>query len=270
MRNDWRKALETKCFAGWPNETPAVAVREVASAENGGARLTAYEFDSQPHVRLRFYVLQPAGKAAADAVVLNVADPQAWQELLASLHGRFADVLAGEPLPEALAGAKPLEMAPKGVVLAFFAPRGVGASAWGGDEKKQTQIRRRFMLLGQTLDGMRVWDVRRAMQAVRSLDTLKDAKLLLSGSRQAGVLALYASLFEPAPADLRLDSPPANHRDGPVFLNVSRYLHLRQAAAMAAERAPLTIRCDAPAKWTYPVAVGKKLGWDAGVLVIRQ
>ena len=38
-------------------------------------------------------------------------------------------------------------------VMVYVAPRGVGRTAWNADEKKQTQIRRRFMLLGQTLDG---------------------------------------------------------------------------------------------------------------------
>ena len=61
MRHAWRTAVEKKCFAGWPGDLPAVAAREIASAEHNGARLTAYEFDSQPHVRLRFYLLQPVG-----------------------------------------------------------------------------------------------------------------------------------------------------------------------------------------------------------------
>ncbi len=263
MRDAWRVALEKKCFAGWPADLPTVAARKIASAERDGARLTAYEFDSQPNVRLRLYLLQPAGQKGGDAVALNVADEQDWQEVLAGLRGRFADVLAGEPLPETAADVKPIEIGPKGPAMAFFAPRGIGASAWGGDKKKQTQIRRRFMLLGQTLDGMRVWDVRRAMQAVRSLDASKDANLSASGAGQAGVLALYASLFEPALAGIRLDNPPANHRDGPIFLNVSRYLHLPQTVAMAAERAPIIVKTDAPEIWAYPIAVGKMLGWDA-------
>jgi cephalosporin-C deacetylase-like acetyl esterase len=270
MRDAWRTALVEKCFAGWPGELPAVEVREIASAERGGARLTAYEFESQPHVRLRFYLLRPAGRQHAGAVVLKVADEQAWREVLAGLRGDFAEVLEGEPLPEAAGDAKPLEIGPDAPATVFFAPRGIGASAWGGDKVKQTQIRRRFMLLGQTLDGMRVWDVRRAIQAVRALDACKDAQLSAQGERQAGVLAVYASLFEPALAGLRLDDPPANHRDGPIFLNVSRFLHLPQTVAMAAERTPVAIAAQALEAWVYPLAVGEKLGWDADRVTIAQ
>src|SRR5688572_32237130 len=47
-------------------------------------------------------------------------------------------------------------------VVAFVAPRGIGPTAWDADERKQTHIRRRFLLLGQTLDGMRVWEDRKS------------------------------------------------------------------------------------------------------------
>ena len=57
-----------------------------------------------------------------------------------------------------------------GGLFAYVCPRGIGPAAWTGDEKKQTQIRRRFMLLGQTLDGMRVWDIRRTIQALGQID----------------------------------------------------------------------------------------------------
>src|SRR6185436_17699381 len=65
-------------------------------------------------------------------------------------------------------------------VLAYVAPRGVGLTAWSGDEKRQTQIRRRFMLLGQTLDGMRVWDIRRAVQVVHFVREADTAKVELT------------------------------------------------------------------------------------------
>ena len=60
----------------------------------------------------------------------------------------------------------PGAVVPPELSLAWFAPRGVGLTAWTGDEKRQTKIRRRFQLLGQTLDGMRVWDIRRAIQTI--------------------------------------------------------------------------------------------------------
>ena len=38
-----------------------------------------------------------------------------------------------------------------------------GPTAWDQTSFQQTQHRRRFFLLGQTLEGMQVWDTRRAV-----------------------------------------------------------------------------------------------------------
>ena len=46
-------------------------------------------------------------------------------------------------------------------VYVMFMPRGYGLASLTDDERYITQVRRRFMLLGQTLAGMQVWDVRR-------------------------------------------------------------------------------------------------------------
>ena len=105
--------------------------------------------------------------------------------------------------------------------MAFVAPRGIGPTAWNPDERKQTQIRRRFMLLGQTRDGMRVWDVARAAAAVREVAGMKDVPLAIRGQRQMAGVALYASLFTPKVAQLDLYCLPKSHREGPIFLNVS-------------------------------------------------
>ena len=78
-------------------------------------------------------------------------------------------------------------------------PRAASADTqWTSDPTEQTHIRRRFMLLGQTLDGMRVWDIRRAVQAVRAIDGLGSVPLtLIGGAAKWPGIALYAALFEP-------------------------------------------------------------------------
>jgi hypothetical protein len=118
-------------------------------------------------------------------------------------------------------------------VLAFVAPRGIGLTAWTADPKERIQIRRRFMLLGQTLAGMRVWDIRRAVQALRQIKATRAAPLALRASHRMAVNALYASLFEPGVARLDLFGLPASQRDGPDYLNVSRILDLPMALKMA-------------------------------------
>jgi hypothetical protein len=84
----------------------------------------------------------------------------------------------------------------------------------------------------------------------------------------AGV-TLYASLFEPDITRLDLHSPPHNHRDGPTLLNISRYLDLPQAVALAAENSRVVIYQDDEQGWEWPLTASEKLGWDKKRLQLR-
>jgi len=187
-------------------------------------RLTAYDFTSQEHVRLRMYFVSAAGLRKPERVVLNIAgqasrlsrpapkardgmnDPSKTEaispfgdrrdacptltEWLSTMRHAFAAELAEElkltglepradPTAEGGRSFIALEawLQTNRVVLACVAPRGFGLTAWSPNERKQVQIRRRFMLLGQTVDGMRVWDIRRALQAVGSMPEWGNAPL---------------------------------------------------------------------------------------------
>ena len=247
------KALGEKSFGGWPTQEQAgpLNIRKVFSAERNGISLSAFDFTSQPHVRLRLYLAHRPGVKRPEEVVLNVPDEQQWSQWLAGMRIGFADELEDETLPSTgQLTVDPNEDAfnqfrqilkDSNSALAFAAPRGIGLTAWNPDERKQTQIRRRFMLLGQTLDGMRVWDVRRAIQALRQMEMLNSVPLTLKGQRQMAGIVLYASLFEPDIAGLDLWHLPNSHRDGPIFLNLLRYMDIPQAVVIAAERTQVRI-----------------------------
>ncbi len=109
---------------------------------------------------------------------------------------------------------------------------------------------------------MRVLDVRRAMQTLRTAGDMKDTPLWLQSDGAMAGVALYASLFEPAVTRLDLHDLPKSHRDGPFLLNVRRYLDLPQAVAMAAERSKVVIYQPDDKGWEYPSEVAEKLGWE--------
>jgi hypothetical protein len=106
--------------------------------------------------------------------------------------------------------------------LAWFAPRGVGLTAWSGDEKRETKIRRRFQLLGQTRDGMRVWDIRRAIQAIHFIREGDAARVELLARGPMAVNALYATVFEPNVRLLETRAMPKSLVAGPDYLNALR------------------------------------------------
>lgn len=278
LRNRTMAALREKSFRGWPAEAPAVGAKEVFSADRNGLHLAAYDFNSQEHVPLRLYVAHRTGLEKPDLVVLNVLDGKGWSEWLAGMRPTFEAYLekdlAGVPATLPAADEKAhMELSSmlrqSRWAMAYVAPRGIGLTAWSQDPKKQVQNRRRFMLLGQTLDGMRVWDLRRAMQVTRSLPALKETPLWLQGERDMGVLALYASLFEPNVARLDLWNLPASHQTSTDFLNVLRFTDLPQALALAAERTRVRLYQPEKGAADYATAVAQALRWDAKQVEVR-
>jgi dienelactone hydrolase len=267
LRDGWMKALREKVFRGWPTEREAgpLDVDQVFTAEKDGIRLTAYDFNSQPNVRLRLFLVCPAELADPQGVTLTVLDESAWTQWLSGMRVRFADRLGAYSLPEADPdGFEALQgmLKDERGLFAYLCPRGLGAAAWTGDEKKQTQIRRRFMLLGQTLDGMRVWDIHRTLQALGQVPEIRGvAPAILAWGDMAGV-ALYASLFDPQITRLHLMDLPATHRDGPIFLNVLRCLDVPQAVALAAERTSVVFSGRNKSVPQFAASVAENLGWD--------
>ncbi len=264
MRDGWKSALLAKSFRGWPREPPDLEIEPVFAVQREGVHFAAVDFTSQRAIRLRLFLVHRADVDAPDAVVLDVLDDQGWVDFLTTMSAVFGDELQDETLPPADADA--FAKLRKGLsafdgALAYVAPRGIGPTAWDQSTKKQTQHRRRFYLLGQTLDGMRIWDVRRAIQTLRCLPTTQDVSLTLRGSGIAAGLATYAAIFEPNIAELDLVNPPATHRNGPYLLNVRRIFDMPQAVALAAENSRVVVRAGDADGWEYPQAVARQLGW---------
>ncbi|HUG69227.1 MAG TPA: prolyl oligopeptidase family serine peptidase [Pirellulaceae bacterium] len=273
QRDQGRAILQEKSFAGWPQENQFGDSRDVFNVVNDGIRFRAIDFTSQEAVELRLYLVERADLQKRDLVVLNVLDARSWAEFLAEMRVAFEKQLDGETPPKAdedsFQQTKQMLNA-SAWTMAYVAPRGIGPTAWDQSERKQTQHQRRFYLLGQSLDGMRVWDVRRAAQTLRAVEGFADVPLWLQSQRQMAGVTLYASLFEPEITRLDLHELPASHREGPFFLNVTRYLDMPQAVAMAAERSRVALYSDTPESWEHAKQAGQLLGWDAKQLKIRK
>lgn len=263
-RHGWRQAMVSRIFRGWPHKPAPVEVNELFTVRRRGLRLSAYEFASQPEIRLRLYLVGSAQAGDAETAVLHVLDEAGWRALLGALRPGFEAELRGESIApaneEAFARQQQMYRDVRWMT-AYVAPRGIGPTAWTADPRKQTHIRRRFMLLGQTLDGMRVWDIRRAAQALGSIESTTDARVVLRGEGRLGALAMYASLFEDNIAKLDLYQIPRTHHEGPILLNVRRFLTMPQAMAMAAERIPVAIHQSEPGGWEFATLAAKNLGW---------
>jgi dienelactone hydrolase len=148
--------------------------------------------------------------------------------------------------------------------------RSIGKGTNAVDLRKQTQLRRRFMLLGETIDSVRVWEIVRSVEAVRASSEFGKLPIRLEAEGDMAVNALYASLFAPVD-ELVLTNLPKSHQDGgPDYLNVLRILDIPQAVAMASERGRVELRGAKEADWSYPLQTAKTLGWEKNLRVVAE
>src|SRR5437899_1897758 len=182
QRRLWMDALHEKVFHGWPEHPPDLQSRLAADVHSNGLRLRAFDFVSEPEIDLRLWLLTADTVDKPTATILTALDESAWQEWLTELGPAFKDAFPGEPMPPLEAARfnqnkKTLEF--HHWVFAMLAPRGIGPTripplpANPKAHNESTDILRRFSLIGQTLDGQRVWDVRRTLAVLRTLPELK-------------------------------------------------------------------------------------------------
>jgi len=272
----WRDALMRKSFRGWPARPTGLDLEQGPTATSGEVAVSTYWFTSQKGIRLPLVLLHRKGldSRSLDLVVLNAVDDGGWNSLLSSLAGggiALKDLEGiGTPEPDKAAFAETEKMFKTFKWgMAYVAPRGIGPTAWGQAQRRQTQVRRRFMLLGQTLDGMRTFDMVRGAAALRLVDGLGEVPLWMQGEKTMAGITVYASLFVPNVSRIDLHQLPASHRDGPIYLNVLRFLDMPQAVAMAAERAQVRIYETRSGGWRFPQQVAAALKWDKKRLVVR-
>jgi len=265
---EWRAALRDKVFRGWATRAPALDEKLAADVTHNGLRLRAFDFVSEENIPLRLWLLTAEHVEKPSLVVLTAVDEAGWKDWAADLGPAFKDALQLSETPklnEAKFTQNLKALSANHWAFATIAPRGIGPTRWSASgTPEEDHILRRFALLGQTLDGQRVWDVRRGLALLRTVPDLKEAPLWLQGKGEMAGIVLYASLFEPDVARLDLWHPPASHKQGPTFLNVRRFFDMPQAMALAfPHQIRVYVKDDADAKvWSWPLGLQKSLGQE--------
>ncbi|MBL6765824.1 MAG: prolyl oligopeptidase family serine peptidase [Verrucomicrobiae bacterium] len=227
-------ALHEKVFRGWPETPEPLDVRVIARAESEGLECVAVEFTTQSPLRLRAYVARPLN-ARPKALHLEVIREDQWPGQLAIARAGFASAFEEE---FQAAGIDPGDPVPAKLQQTFrrwagyirdrqsayvtLAVRGVGNTALKDDDRHRIQTRRRFQLLGQTLAGMRVYDVVRSVSALRTRNELKNLPLHLWAGGEMANIALLAALNLDGVEELHLSDLALDDRLTPDFLNLSR------------------------------------------------
>ena len=278
QREEWLRSLRERTFGGWPEVVDEVEPQRTLEVVRQGVRLEAYAFQSQPGVELTLFVARRSRLKQPRELEFNVLGEQEWAQWMRAMGPVFGEDLKGLPGLEAVgtaaettaeSGPEPgwfnrlrERLSGESRAVAWLAPRGIGPTAWTQAEREVVQIRRRFMLLGQTLDGMRVWDIRRGLAVLREVRAFQESAIQLRGEGAMGVNLLLAGVFEPGWERLELVGIPPTFRDGPDYLNILRFIEMPQAVAMAAEHGRVRLVGAGAGDWGFVSAVGAALDWE--------
>jgi dienelactone hydrolase len=228
--------MHRKVFGALPAELHNLRLEPVTPARTSG-RFAEMKLASDETVLVRALLRGPAKKAAKNPAVLYVASD--------GEDAAYIDQLfRGIDVPDSF------------VRMAVF-PRGVGEVPWDKTFWKATL--RNAMQVGETVDSMRLTDVRAAIEALQARDDVDPARVAVVGKGISGALGLYAAIFNARVAHAVLIDPPGTHAEGPIFLNVLRYTDLPEAAALFAPRR-LTFYGHTPPAFEYTKHVWQLYG----------
>lgn len=254
--DQWLADLHRLSFAGWPTEAPASPPQHRQQSV-GDIRVDAWRLQPQQHVTTGLLAVT---RGTARRVRMIVPEQSVWQEQWLPLwkHTEASDTAA----IDAAEMQKWLrENVAEDSVTVVCIPRLYQPFTEPMDERKANQVRRRFYLLGQTLDGMRVWDIRHALRYARGL--FPELPISLESRGHAAALTLYASLFEPAPDRLQLRDLSHSQEGGPILMNVLRFMDTPHAVAMAAARGSVRLQVKSVEPWRELRDVAERIELDS-------
>lgn len=213
------KVLKRESFAAFGKAAPALEVR-VEQRMLNSAESWAYQFSYQSEKEWRLW-----------GEVRGTGDPPSPSPAVIVL--RMPGDIRGERSFEILQGLD------RRWLRARIDPRGTGNTAWGSE--LNWYLRRSAALTGRTIASMRVWDVLRGIEAVRSLPEVDSKKIALAASGEMCAIALYAALLDGEISAVILQDPPATQDSpgspdgvGPALevIHSLRYTDLPQVAGM--------------------------------------
>jgi hypothetical protein len=274
MQKDWMSQLRSHVFAAWP-ELVKQAPEKIGSAPHGTGMLHAYTVKGEEPFELRLYAFVPKGcevPARVEGADLHIMDEETWRSFQTAYQPAL--LRTGDPYIENSGGsdlsasASEAKATGQPRISLYGVPRGIGPLAWR--QPKDTSIRRRFALIGSTVDSARAWDICALLESARSMEVLRSVPIHLHASKAMAVNAMYASLFVEPISQMTLNAPEHTHMAAPIYLNVLRFIDCPQAAALSAFRQPIKFVGVDRKRWNWTVEAALRLGPRDCVTFVEQ
>lgn len=224
----WREVLRNYRFS----RPSAAKTEKIADFNAKAGQLELWKIHTDEWTQLPIFRLKAHAPAGNGRKVI-LLDKENWPEWASLLGAVYPDCEFGTPSTKEINADEKLEkLLATWDEIILISMRGAGPAAFSGNDRKQTHIRRRFFLLGQTLEEFQTLDV---VQAIRSLHLSEDhIRTVVSAKGITAGILVYAALFCEKGLTLELQNPPLSHRIGPDLVNIMRFQDMSAAILMAA------------------------------------
>jgi cephalosporin-C deacetylase-like acetyl esterase len=223
-RAEVQRELAERVFRWFPTNPIPFATR---TQSNRGAYIPRFAdfaerlFETEPGAPVRVQVFRP--RTLLSNPPLLIVAKQAGD------CGYFPDIDELLPL---LSSTAVIVLYPR------FSERVLGAAEF-------SDIERAASMTGRTVAALQIWDVRRTVRWALEEERLAPASVSVYGRGQAGIVCLYAALFEDTVSHVVLRDPPASHWQRPALLSVLRITDIPEVAGALAPRR-LTVLGELP------------------------
>lgn len=258
-RDELVKKLYTESFSAFTQDHDDVDVRIEQSYIDKETYWSTHKFSFSPDLywRLSGELLCPLTVSASPVPVV-VALREA---------GAARGILKSYPLLEGLDDKW---------VRTRIDPRGTGDTSWGPE--LSLHLRRASNWTGRTIASMRVWDVLRGVQAVRSFGEIDPKRVVLAANGDMVAVALYAALLDDQIAGVIIQNPPATQNapsepDGTgsaiEIIHSLRYTDLPQIAGLLWPK-PLVFIGQRPETYRWTEQLYRQMGHPGGIWHVKS
>jgi dienelactone hydrolase len=224
-RGELLAALHAKVFGWFPKQTIPFETRVTSGSGGWSARYADFKevtVTTEPGVRIRIQRYLPKNSTNALPLLIHVKRP--------------ADSFYYSDFDERL---PVVDRAAVVVVTPRFCEPMPGTAEY-------TDIERTAVWTGRTIAAMQVWDTLRAIAWAVEEEHIPATRIVMFGRDTAGIVGLYAALFDERVNGVILGDPPPSHWQRPALLNVLRVTDIPEAAAAVAPRELIFLRAIPP------------------------
>lgn len=185
-KNEVKAFLKEKTFGTFPEKPASLDMRlDFISSSASGNERKDYSFVSEEGWRLKLSLQsgQPTDNNQPLLLVLKNPNEERYES------AALVDGLRGK------------------VIIAYFEARGIGETGWSQSE--QWHIRRASAWTGRTIASMRVYDVLRCLQALRSIPGVDTDNISILAQGEMAAIASYTALLDGNVKSLLIKDPPA-------------------------------------------------------------